>query len=49
MYAKGEVVGMVQAAQERTYGGQRVVGTFYTVHVDEIRDALPDLKRGISR
>ena len=42
---RGEVVGMVRAAQEQTAGGQRVVGTFFAVHIDEIRDALPGLKR----
>ncbi len=45
----GEVVGMIRSAEERTSGGQRVVGTFFAVHVDEIRDALPDLKRGVSQ
>jgi hypothetical protein len=40
---------MVRAVQERTVGGQRVVGTFYAVHVDEIRVALPALKRGESK
>ena len=39
---------MVRAAVERT-GGQRVVGTFYAVHVDELRAALPALKNGQSR
>lgn len=45
----GEVVGMVRAVQEETNSGQRVVGTFYAVHIDEIRAALPALKRGESR
>ena len=45
----GLVVGMVRAAVERTEGGQRVVGTFYAVHVDELRAALPALKNGQSR
>ena len=40
---------MVRAVVERTVGGQRVVGTFYAVHVDEIRQALPALKSGQSR
>ena len=44
----GEVVGMTRAAQVSS-GGQRVVGTFYAVDWREIRDALPNLKRGISR
>ena len=47
--ADGEVVGMVRAVQERTFSGQRVVGTFLAIHIDEIRDALPNLKRGTSR
>ena len=46
---KGEVVGMTRAAQTNTGSGQRVVGTFYAVHWNEIARALPDLKRGISR
>ena len=46
---KGEVVGMTRAARTYTGSGQRVVGTFYAVHWKEITDALPDLKRGISR
>ena len=45
----GEVVGMTRAAQTSTASGQRVVGTFYAVHIDEIKDALPMLKFGISR
>ena len=45
----GEVVGMTRAAQAYTGSGQRVVGTFYAVAWEEIREALPNLKRGISR
>jgi len=45
----GEVVGMTRAAQAYTGSGQRVGGTFYAVKWGEIRDALPNLKRGISR
>ena len=45
----GLVVGMTRAARERTLGGQRVVGTFFAVHIDEIRATLPMLKRGESR
>ena len=45
----GEVVGMTRAAQGSSGSGQRVVGTFYAVDWREIRDALPNLKRGISR
>jgi S1-C subfamily serine protease len=41
----GLVVGMVRAVAV----GQRVLGTFYAVHVDEIRAALPSLRQGISR
>ncbi len=47
--SQGEVVGMVRAAQTHAAGGKRVVGTFFAVHVDEIRDALPELKQGRSR
>ena len=45
----GRVLGMTRAVRESTSGGQRVVGTFYAVHIDEIRDALPALRRGESR
>ena len=45
----GEVVGMTRSAQAYTGSGQRVVGTFYAVAWGEIQDALPNLKRGISR
>ncbi len=43
----GEVIGLVRAAQTQA-GGKRVVGTFFAVHVEEIREALPDLKKGKS-
>lgn len=46
---RGEVVGMSRAVMESTDQGQRVVGTFFAVHIDEIRAALPALKRGESR
>jgi S1-C subfamily serine protease len=46
---QGQVVGMTRAAMEQTPGGQRVVGTFFAVHVDEIREALPALRGGQSR
>jgi len=46
--AEGLVVGMVRSAQI-SLGGQRVVGTFYAVHVAEIQDALVALKQGRSR
>ena len=45
----GKVIGLVRAAQTRAGGGKRVVGTFFAVHVDEIREALPNLKEGRSR
>ena len=43
--SRGEVIGLVRAAQT-TAGGKRVVGTFFAVHADEIREALPELKKG---
>lgn len=46
--SQGKVIGLVRAAQTRAAGGKRVVGTFYAVHVEEIREALPDLMKGIS-
>ena len=46
--SRGQVIGLVRAAQIRAAGGKRVVGTFFAVHVDEIREALPDLKQGRS-
>ena len=45
----GAVVGMIRAAQVHNSAGQRVVGTFYAVHINEIREILPALKRGESR
>ena len=44
----GNVVGMVRAVQEFTASGRRVVGTFYAISIDEIREALPALRAGIS-
>ena len=41
----GSVIGMIRAAEGLTRG-VRVAGTLYAVHVDEIREALPPLKRG---
>ena len=29
---------MIRAAQVKNSAGQRVVGTFYAVHIDEIRE-----------
>ena len=46
--SRGKVIGLVRAAQTQAAGGKRVVGTFFAVHVDEIREALPDLKQGRS-
>ena len=46
--AEGLVVGMVRSVRI-TFGGQRVEGTFYAIHVAEIRDALVELKQGRSR
>jgi hypothetical protein len=46
---RGEVVGMSRAVLESTDLGQRVVGTFYAVHIDEIRKILHTLKRSESR
>lgn len=45
----GLVVGMSRARAVSTGSGERIVGTFYAVHVDEIRDSLPKLKTGQSR
>ena len=47
--SNGAVVGMIRAAQVKNSAGQRVVGTFYAVHIDEIRKSLSALKRGESR
>ena len=46
---RGKVIGMTRAVQTQTDSGQRVVGTFYAVHVDEIRSILDFLRRGESR
>ena len=46
---KGEVVGMTRAVVENTSTGQRMVGTFYAVHIDEIKGSLPMLRSGLSR
>lgn len=46
---RGQVVGMSVSVDVSTPSGQRIVGTFNAVHVDEIRAALPDLKDGKSR
>ena len=47
--ADGELIGMARAAVISTPGGQRVVGIFYAVAVDEIVASLPNLRAGISR
>ena len=39
----GEVIGMVRAAARQSADGSTVVGTFYAVHVDEIRAALAEM------
>ena len=45
----GEVVGMTTGVVEASTAGQRVVGTFYALHIDEIKRSLPALKSGLSR
>ena len=45
----GEVVGMTTGVVENSTTGQRVVGTFYALHIDEIKRSLPALKSGLSR
>lgn len=45
----GRVVGVNRAVQISTESGARVVGTFFAVHVDELRAALPSLRSDISR
>ena len=45
----GEVVGMTTGVVETSTAGQRVVGTFYALHIDEIKRSLPALKSGLSR
>ena len=47
--AKGEVIGMTRGVVERSSAGQRVVGTFYAVHINEVKRSLPALKSGLSR
>ena len=42
----GEIIGMIRAAQLFTPSGQRVIGTFYGVHIDEIRKVLSQLRAG---
>jgi S1-C subfamily serine protease len=45
----GELIGMARAAVISASSGQRVVGVFYAVAVDEIIAALPSLRAGTSR
>lgn len=45
----GRLIGMARAAHGSSLSGQRVVGVFYAVAVDEIRNRLPDLRNGVSR
>ena len=47
--SEGAVMGMTRGVVERSSAGQRVVGTFYALHVDEIKRSLPALKAGLSR
>ena len=47
--ANGEVVGMTRGVVEKSSAGQRVVGTFYALHIDEVKKSLPALKSGLSR
>ncbi len=47
--SNGEVVGMTTGVVETSTDGQRVVGTFYALHIDEIKRSLPALKSGLSR
>ncbi|MBM3959599.1 MAG: trypsin-like peptidase domain-containing protein [SAR202 cluster bacterium] len=47
--ASGALVGMSRAGVLTTSSGQRVVGVFYGVAVDEILSRLPALRSGISR
>ena len=45
----GEVIGVSRAVVVATESGQRVVGTFLAIAIDEVHDALPALRAGISR
>jgi S1-C subfamily serine protease len=45
----GEVVGISRAVVVQTTTGQRVVGTFLAIAIDEVYEALPALRAGISR
>ena len=47
--ADGEVIGVNRAVVVSTGGGQRVIGTFLAVAIDEVHAALPDLRAGRSR
>ena len=40
----GEVIGMIRAAARQSDRGDTVVGTFYAVHTDEIREALKEIR-----
>ena len=46
---KGEVIGINRAVVVETVTGQRVVGTFLAIAIDEVHDSLPDMRAGISR
>ena len=45
----GMVIGISRAVVVATSSGQRVVGTFLAIAIDEVHRALPDLRAGISR
>jgi S1-C subfamily serine protease len=45
----GQVIGLLRAQVISTPGGQRIVGIFYAVSVDEIKAALPELRAGRSK
>jgi|TARA_B110000263_G_C15226028_1_gene472299 putative serine protease PepD len=45
----GEVIGISRAVVVATAGGQRVVGTFLAIAIDEVHVALPVMRAGISR
>ncbi len=49
MDRSGEVIGVSRAVVVQTPAGQRVVGTFLAIAIDEVHRALPDLRAGISR
>lgn len=46
---EGQLVGMARGFVPSAPSGQRIIGVFYAVAVDEIRTTLPALKAGMSR